>query len=329
MNTSTGVLRLLSRSQKLALLLLTLAFGIICSPVRHGTRIFLELGNLTDVLRQVSETGILAVGMTLVILTGGIDLSVGAVLALSATLVGKALMTWHWGLVPATSMVLAVGAFTGLTYSLLISRFKIPAFVTTLAAMGALRGAARLIADGGSIAIVARSAEAPGAPPIFFSLAEKIGGVLSVPALIYVLVALAAGVWLRYAVRGRHLYAVGGSERAARFAGIPVATTLAWAYVLCSLAAALAGILHAAQLEQGNANDGMGYELDAIAAVVLGGTRLTGGVGTIFGTVVGTLVIGVLNNVLGLNNVDANVQLIVKGLLILVAMSVQQFRRSQ
>lgn len=327
--------RWLEKSQKTLLLGLTLLLGIALSPVRHGNRIFLELGNLTDVLRQVSETGILAVGMTVVILTGGIDLSVGAMVALSATLVAKALMQWHWALGPSLALVLGVGLVTGLFFSQLVSRLNIPPFVATLSAMGALRGIARLIANGGSIAITPAQFDpssgvldlaASGAPASFFKLAGKWGGLISVPALIYVAIAVGVALWLRYSVRGRHVFAVGGSPRAAKYAGISIPVTLTLAYILCSLCASVAGVLHAAQLEQGNANDGMGYELDAIAAVVIGGTRLTGGLGSIAGTVVGTLVIGILNNILGLNNVDANIQLIVKGALILLAMGIQQFR---
>lgn len=309
---------------KFALLFLALAFGVVLSPVRHGTRIFLELGNLTDVLRQVAETGILGVGMTVVILTGGIDLSVGAVLALSATFVANALMVWHWPLGPTLLATLALGTATGAMFAGLIHYFRIPAFVATLAGMGALRGVARLMAGGSSIAVVAASPDSPGAPESFFRMAEKLGGVLSVPAAIYIAAALGVATWLRAFVTGRHVYAVGGSERAARYAGISVGRTLLLAYGVCSTLAALAGMLHAAQLEQGNPNDGFGYELDAIAAVVIGGTRLTGGYGTIFGTVVGTLVIGVLNNILGLNNIDINMQLIIKGVLILLAMGIQR-----
>lgn len=317
------------------LLLLTFALGYVFSPVRQGTHIFLEWGNLADILRQVSETGVLAVGMTVLLLTGGVDLSVGATLALTATFAAKALTLWHWSVATTVLCSLSLGLGIGLFYALLISWGKIPPFVATLAGMGAFRGLARLVGDGSSLALVSQSSviasdvggAGGAAPDAFFLLAAK-WGALSTPSLIYALVAVLTGLWLHYFVSGRHIYAVGGSEKAARFAGISITKTLLIAYGLCGVLASLSGLIHAAQLEQGNPNDGIGYELDAIAAAVIGGTRLTGGVGTVFGTVVGTLVMGVLNNVFGLNNIDINLQLILKGVLILAATILQKKRNS-
>ena len=302
-------------------LLLVMLLAIVTSPVRGGRIIFIELGNLTDILRQVAERGILAVGMTAVIIAGGIDLSVGSVLAFAATMSAWLWMKEGLGFGPSVVLVIAVGALWGLLNGIVIARWRLPAFIATLATMSAARGAARYLSGGAAIPVAFGSGGAPGAVR---SLAAPIAPYLPAPALIFGLAALAMHLYLARTRSGRYVYAIGDNETAARLAGVRVARHKATGYVICGALAAVAGLVHCAQLEQGNPNDGVSYELDAIAAVVIGGTALSGGVGTVGGTIVGVLIIGIINNSMGLNNVDANLQLILKGIIILTAVWLQR-----
>ena len=304
-------------------LVLVMLLAIMTSPVRGARLIFLDLGNLTDILRQVAEKGILAVGMTAVIIAGGIDLSVGSVLAFAATM-----SAWLWmkegvGLGLSIVLVTAVSALWGLLNGTVIARWRLPAFIATLATMSAARGAARYLSGGAAIPL---GFGAGGAPASVRSIAAPLVPYVPVPALIFGLTALAMHLYLARTRSGRYVYAIGDNEAAARLAGIRVAWHKAGVYVICGALAGIAGLVHTAQLEQGNPNDGVAYELDAIAAVVIGGTALSGGVGTVGGTIVGILIIGIINNSMGLNNVDANLQLILKGIIILAAVWLQRRR---
>ncbi|MGH7594328.1 MAG: ATP-binding cassette domain-containing protein [Gemmatimonadales bacterium] len=304
-------------------LALVLLLAIATSPVRRGQLVFLDLGNLTDILRQVAEKGILAVGMTAVVIAGGIDLSVGSVLAVGATLSAWLWMRQGVGLGGSVVIVTAVGALWGLVNGVVIARWRLPAFIATLATMSAARGAARYLSDGAAIPL---GFGAGGAPVSVRAIAAPLIPYVPAPALIFGLTALAMHFYLARTRSGRYVYAIGDNEAAARLAGVRVAWHKASVYVVCGALAAMAGLVHAAQLEQGNPNDGVAYELDAIAAVVIGGTTLSGGTGTVGGTIVGILIIGVINNSMGLNNVDANLQLILKGIIILVAVWLQRRR---
>jgi ribose transport system permease protein len=298
--------------------------SIVFSPMRGGRPVFLDIGNLTDILRQVAEKGILAVGMTAVVVSGGIDLSVGSVLALSATLTAWLFMKGGVGLALVTLTVLGVGAAWGAVNGFVVARWRLQPFIATLATMSAARGVARYLSGGTAIPL----GFGPGAAP---ESMRAIAGVLvpyvPVPAVLFVAAVVGMHVYLSRTRAGRYLYAIGDNEAAARLSGIRVGFHKASVYVIAAALAALAGIVHCAQLEQGNPNDGVAYELDAIAAVVIGGTSLSGGIGTVGGTLVGVLIIGVINNIMGLNNVDANLQLILKGVIILGAVWLQRRRR--
>jgi len=285
--------------------------------------VFLDIGNLTDILRQVAEKGILAVGMTAVVISGGIDLSVGSLLAFAATLTAWLLMLRHVGLPGTMVTVLVVGALWGVLNGVAIARWRLPAFIATLATMSAARGAARYLSGGAAIPL---GFGPGGAPDSVRLLAAPIVPYVPAPALIFGVTVVAMQLFLRRTRSGRYLYAIGDNEVAARLAGIRVGFHKASVYVIAAALAALAGIVHAAQLEQGNPNDGVAYELDAIAAVVIGGTPLSGGSGTVGGTLVGILIIGFINNAMGLNNVDANLQLILKGVIIVGAVWLQRRR---
>ncbi len=301
-----------------------LLLSIVFSPVRGGRPVFLDIGNLTDILRQVAEKGILAVGMTAVVISGGIDLSVGSVLALAATLTAWCLMKAGLGLGATILVVLAAGAVCGAINGFVVARWRLQPFIATLATMSAARGVARYVSGG--MAIPLGFGEG-GAPESVHRLAGTLLPFVPAPAVLFLLTVVGMHIFLSKMSGGRYLYAIGDNETAARISGIRVAWHKAGVYVLASVLAALAGIVHCAQLEQGNPNDGVAYELDAIAAVVIGGTSLSGGIGSVGGTLVGVLIIGVINNIMGLNNVDANLQLILKGVIILGAVWLQRKRR--
>ncbi|WP_173130627.1 ABC transporter permease [Kibdelosporangium persicum] len=316
------------RFQSLFGLVAVFVAAIVFSPSRDGELLFLTSDNLFNVVRAVSEIGIIAVGMTFVILIGGIDLSVGAMLGLAAVGSAVLLVENDFGLVPAVLVVLAVGLGFGLLQGVASAVFGIQAFIVTLAGLQIARGLARIWSGGQGVAIA--YGEGPGEAPIAFSLLGErtFNGLVPIPALIFVVVAVLAVLFLRGTAFSRHVYAIGGNEKAARLSGVPVTRVKIVVFGICGLLAALAGIIHAGQLNQGSPNDGLGYELDAIAAVVVGGTSLAGGRGSVVGTVAGALLLGVLNNILALNSVDTNVQLLIKGLVIVVAAGLQRLRPS-
>src|SRR5690606_3862615 len=205
------------------------------------------------------------------------------------------------------------------------ARLGVQAFIVTLAGMQVARGLARIWSGGQGVPL-AYGGDGPGTAPMAFALLNSrvLGGAVPVPALIFAAVAVIAVLVMRFTV-----FAVGGNARAARLSGVRVTQVKIIVFGIAGLLAALAGIIHAGQLNQGSPNDGTGYELDAIAAVVIGGTSLMGGVGSMAGTIAGAVLLGVLNNILALNNIDSNVQLLIKGVIIVVAAGVQAFRPGQ
>nr|WP_042186995.1 ABC transporter permease [Kibdelosporangium sp. MJ126-NF4]CEL17734.1 Ribose ABC transport system, permease protein RbsC (TC 3.A.1.2.1) [Kibdelosporangium sp. MJ126-NF4]CTQ91042.1 Ribose ABC transport system, permease protein RbsC (TC 3.A.1.2.1) [Kibdelosporangium sp. MJ126-NF4] len=323
-----SVLSMVFRFQSLFGLVAVFIAAIVFSPSRNGELLFLTSDNLFNVVRAVSEIGIISVGMTFVILIGGIDLSVGAMLGLAAAGSAVLLVENDFGLVPAVLVVLAVGLGFGLLQGVASTMFKIQAFIVTLAGLQIARGLARIWSGGQGVAIA--YGDGPGEAPVAFSLLGErtFNGLVPIPALIFVVVAVLAILFLRGTAFSRHVYAIGGNEKAARLSGVPVTRVKVVVFGICGLLAALAGIIHAGQLNQGSPNDGLGYELDAIAAVVVGGTSLMGGRGSVVGTVAGALLLGVLNNILALNGVDPNVQLLIKGLVIIAAAGLQGLRPS-
>ncbi|MCF6222477.1 MAG: ABC transporter permease [Flavobacteriaceae bacterium] len=294
---------------------------IIFSPISSkGTIIFLKFDNLSNILRQVSEIGIISVGMTLVIIIAGIDLSVGSVLALSATLMAFGLMDWQLGFYASLFMVLVTGALIGLINGALTSWGKIQAFIVTLAMMTGARGFALFISNSNSRNI----GFGEGAAPDTFKIFTTSFFGIPFPVFIFLGVTIVFSIMLRKIRLGRYIYAIGSNEVAAKLAGLPVKWIKTSTYIFAGLLAALAGIIHAAQLFQGNPNDGVAFELDAIAAVVIGGTSLKGGKGTLEGTLAGVLIIGVLSNILGLYGVQKDFQLMLKGAIIVTAVLLQE-----
>jgi ribose transport system permease protein len=315
----------LIRFQSLLGLVLVIIGGILFSPRRHGQILFLAPDNIANIVRSISETGILALGMTFVIIAAGIDLSVGAVLGLASVLTATLLVNEGWGLVSTLSLVLVVGAAFGLMQGALSARLRIQAFIVTLAGLQAARGLA-LIASNNQFINITYGEGPHNAPPGFAILGERLfGDTFPVATLVFVVLAIIATFMLNNTRYGRYVFAVGGNERAARLSGIPVGWMKISVYGLSGLCAAIAGIVHAGQFSFGSPNDGSGYELNAIAAVVIGGTDLFGGAGTMAGTIAGAVMLGALANILQLNDVSAAMQLLATGAIIVLAAALQTF----
>lgn len=325
-NSKLVLLHTAVRFQGFLGLLIVFMLGVAFAPVKDATNLFLDVTNQMNILRYVAETGIIAIGMTLVILVGEIDLSVGAVLAFGATLTAYLLTTTQFGPLGTLVVVLASGAAFGLVNGAVSSAFRIPSFVVTLAMMSFARGLARLVFGGVAIPLLATS-QGGSAPEEAFFVNLRVGGMVPVPALLMFAVAIITSLGLRYTPYGRHVYAVGGNPVAAHLSGVRVEFTKIMVFALCGVLTALASFVHAIQLNQGAPNDGFAYELNAIAAVVIGGTSLQGGIGTVAGAVAGAWMLGMIDNILNLNNVQADVQLLVKGTLIVVAVALQRLQR--
>jgi ribose transport system permease protein len=303
--------------------------AVLVSPTAaDGSNIFLQLGNLTDILRQVSIIGIISLAMNFVILTGGIDLSVGSILALSTTVVALVLTRWQPGfsysieITLAILAALAVSTACGALSGAVIAVLDVQPFVVTLAGMIGIRGLAKWLSNNANVDVGFGQDVASAFANMFRGKAVTIA--------CYVVLAIVFAVLLSRTIFGRYVRAVGDNERAALYAGLPIRRVKLWVYSLSGLLAGFAGVLYAAENHQGNPNAGVGYELDSIAAVVIGGTQLSGGKGTMSGTVIGTLMIGLLTNMLRLKNVDSNVEMMVKGGIILLAVAIQkQGKRAQ
>lgn len=278
---------------------------------------FLTPGNIVNILRQASINIVLATGMTFVILTGGIDLSIGSILGVSAV-VGVLTSLLPGIGVLAVPAALLTGLVLGLLNGALIAFLELPPFIVTLGALTALRGVAYLVANGTTV--INRNLN-------FAWIGNNYLGPLPWLVAIALLAVIASWFILRRTVLGVQIYAVGGNQQAARLTGIKVNRVLLFVYGVSGLLAGLAGIMSASRLYSATGMLGNGYELDAIAAVILGGTSFSGGIGTIVGTLLGALIIAVLNNGLTLLNMSFFWQLVVKGLVIIFAVVVDRLRR--
>ncbi|MCS6831767.1 MAG: ABC transporter permease [Armatimonadota bacterium] len=312
-------------------LVVVFVLGTVFSPraLDTGLPVFLSWQTQLAILYEYSEYGLLATGMTLVILTGGIDLSVGSVLGLSAVLFSLLTIGYGWEIAPAVAVVLLTGVCCGLINGALIARFKMQPFVATLAMMTAARGAAKLIAGG----IKVQPGGQPwyvmqeGTPPFFLWMTSALPGIGVQPStLIFLLCILVMATLVRYTSYGRWLYAIGGNEEAARLSGIRVGAVKVLTYALCSMFAAMAGVLNACRQDLGDTEAGMTYELDAIAAVVIGGTSLMGGRGGMMFTLIGVLIMAYINKILSLNAVELAPRMVIQGIIITIAVLIQQKR---
>ncbi len=295
---------------------LLVALAVIGIALAIARPHFLSAANLLNVLLQVSINGILAVGVTLVLLTGGVDLSLGSLVALTgvvAALCARQEGAASTGLAVAAGV--AAGAACGAVNGLVVTRGRVAPFIVTLGMMTIARGLALVLSDGKPV-----SQLVPGF--LVIGGGDVLG--IPIPVLILAAVAGAAFVHLRHMRHGRYLYAVGGNEEAARACGIRVGGVKVSAYALCGALAGLAGVILASRITTGQPNAGIAYELDAIAAAVIGGTSLSGGVGGVGGTLLGVLLLGVIDNGLDLLGVSSYYKQIVKGAIIVGAVLIDR-----
>lgn len=279
---------------------------------------FLSTGNLAGVARQTAVIMIIAMGMTVVMVSGGIDLSVGSAMALSGV-AGAFAMTNGAPVWAGIAACVAVGAACGLANGAAVAALRIPPFIVTLGAMGVYRGVALLVTDGKAVV---------GLPQSFGYLAEgNLFGLVPVPLLLVVLVALATHFLLSSTRPGRYCYAIGSNVEAARYAGVRVSRYQIMFYVILGALTGLAGAIESARLVTGQPTAGEGYELRVIAAVVIGGGSLSGGQGTVTGTIIGALIMGVLSNGANLLGIPSFTQQIIIGAVIVLAVTFDEFQR--
>lgn len=286
-------------------------FIVLMIIMSFGSEQFLTAANLTNVLRQVSIVGILAVGMTFVILIGGIDLSVGSVMALTGTLMAGIMVNYSMNPIIAVLAGIAVGSLIGYITGSLVAYARIPAIIVTLAMMEIARGAGLLYTGGYPLSGLPNSFSIIGRGYLF--------GFIPIPVLIMAIVFFVAYVILNHLPFGRYIYAIGGNEEAVRLSGIKVKKYKIMVFVISGITASISGMILISRLMSGQPNAGEGYELSAIAAVVLGGTSIAGGRGHIGGTLLGALLMGVLSNGLNLMGVSSYVQMVLTGVIIIGA----------
>jgi len=324
---SRSIWSIISRFAPLIFLICLMAIFAIIEPR------FLNTTNLFNVMRQISITGLIALGMTFVILTAGIDLSVGSLLAFSAivaaavskgssgntlSLDAEAAVGHPWYV--AMAVAIGMGLLGGFLQGLGITRLKVPPFVVTLGGLSAFRGLTLWFSGGGPIS---------GFDADYRWWGQGLIGQVPVPVLLFLLTAIICHVILRHTRYGRHVYAVGGNPEAARLSGLNVDRIILSVYVIVGTLAGLAGFVLSARLNSAEAVAGIGYELTVIASVVIGGTSLFGGAGSIWGTVIGAILIGVLVNGLVLNNVSSYIQQIIIGLIIIAAVAFDRYVKTQ
>ena len=306
--------------------LLPLGVVLLLGCMFHRDGAFFEWDTHRAMLREISVHGILACGMTLVIVAGGIDLSVGSVLALCAVAFALFTMPFAWSAALAIPCVLLIGTSAGALSGLLVAVSRIPAFIATLAMMVFARGLAKELSGGKKItAYDAAGSASAHLPRIFEAIDHKIfGDNIAIVTLIFLASAAVCWLLLERLRVGRYLYAVGGNLEAARLSGVPVRATTVVAYALAGTLAAVAGICQAAQETHGDPETGLGYELDAIAMVVLGGTSLAGGRGGIGLTLIGALTLGYLQKILSLNAYSSEARLMLTGAILIGAVLFQR-----
>ncbi len=313
--------------------LFALVLVLVVGAIFNADGAFFKLGTHRDTLRQASVYGILACGLTLVIISGGIDLAVGSVLALVA--VGGAKMAIHWGwsgwlVVPGC---LLIGGLSGGLSGFVTARLRVQPFIATLALMVLARGAAKYASGGMKVSTAVKKLDGTynyvDVPALFRGIDTRIlGGNVSMVTVIFAVCVVIAWFILSRLVWGRYLYAIGNNEQASRYSAVPVVLAKAGAYVACGVFAAVAGLCQAAQEQQGDPEAGAGYELIAIAMVVIGGTSLSGGRGGMGLTLLGVLTIGYLDKILSINAVPEAGRLMLTGVIIVAAVLTQRRQRN-
>lgn len=291
--------------------------GILCVLLVIGllltfmTPNFMTGSNIISVLRQISNNIFLALGMTLVIILGGIDLSVGSIVAMSGTLAVGMIVTNGIGMWPAILVSLLLGAMLGFFNGFVVATFKVPAFIVTLSTMNIAKGIAYIYSGGRSTRITSEAYSMLGTGYLF--------GLIPMP-VVYMLICIIIFSFIMNKTKfGTYIYAIGGNQESARLSGVPIKKVQIMVFSIAGLMAAFAGVVLSSRMYSGQPSAGDGYEMDAIAACVLGGVSMSGGIGNISGTVIGAIVIGIISNGLNLMRVSSFWQLVVKGIIILVA----------
>ena len=295
--------------------LLAMCVFLVIFPTTRST--FLTQNNVFNILRQNASNLFLATGMTMVIILGGIDLSVGSVIALSGCVAAGCVVNMGLPEVAAFLIAILIGAAVGMFNGVVICKTNIPPFIVTLASMNITKGIALVYTQGAPIRCMTDAFKFPGAGYV---------GPIPTPVILMLIIFVIAVMLVNRTHFGRHIYAVGGNAQAASFSGINVQKVKFWVYTFTGIMAGIAGVVIASRLYSGQPRSGEGAEMDAIAAVVVGGTSMSGGSGRLGGTLIGVLIIGVLNNGLNLMGVDSNWQYIVKGFVILLAVYVDFIR---
>lgn len=291
---------------------------VLCVVIAVLEPKFLSTGNLATVVRQIAVITVISMGMTMVMVSGGIDLSVGSMMAL-ASVIGAIAMVKGAPVLAGIAICIVAGIVFGLINGAAITRLGIPPFIVTLGAMGIYRGASLFISDGNAVV---------GLPESFGYLAEgNLFGIIPLPLLIVFLVAVVIHFVLSSTKLGRYCYAIGSNVEAARYAGIPVARYQIIFYTILGALTGLAGSIESARLVTGQPTSGEGYELSVIAAVVIGGGSLNGGQGTVVGTIIGALIMGVLSNGANLLGINPFIQRIIIGSVIVLAVTFDEFQR--
>jgi ribose transport system permease protein len=331
-STRTGGLRFGWSPEAFHKLSAVLTLVILIVVFAFGNAAFLTVGNGLTVLLQTSVIGLLGIGMTLVIITGGIDLSVGSVLALAGTVTGM-LVKAGVPVVPAMLCGVVVGGLCGVFNGFVITKLRITPFVATLGMMLIARGTALQLTGAAPISQLGDAFGVLGNGALFRVIGQGTNGLPKVifpgvpyPAILLVVVAIGAAYLLRRRSLGRHIYATGSNEEAARLSGVRVDRTKILAYVMSGALAGLSGVVLMSRLVTAQPNEGVMYELDAIASAVIGGASLMGGVGTISGTMIGAFIIGVLRNGLNMAGVSAFIQQITIGFVVIGAVYIDQLR---
>jgi len=279
--------------------------------------IFLSTNNLLNITRQVSVISLVAMGMTFVIITGGIDLSVGSIISFVGIATTSIMKDFNAPIGVAILFGLLFGAVIGAINGTLIAYVKMPAFITTMGMMTILRGIGYIYTKGYPIYDL---------PQNFRRIGQGYLGKIPIPTIILLLVAIIAFILLRKSLFGRHILAIGGNAEAAKIAGIKVRRDTLMVYVISGIISSIAAVLMASRIGSGLPTIGIGYELDAIAAVVIGGAAMTGGSGTILGTILGSIILGVLSNGLSLLDVDSYVMSVISGFVVILAVFIDRLR---
>ena len=291
---------------------------LLCIVMSFASPYFLSLTNLMNVLRQSTLIGIVAAGMTMIIITGGIDLSVGSILSLSSCLTAGMIIWYGWNVWLSVALGIIIGAVFGLLNGLLITQIPLPPFIATLGIMGVARGLAFVYTGGAPIYTFPKS---------FRYLGQGMIGPVPFPVILMLIIYVLFYILLKRTKLGRYTYAIGGNEEAAILSGIQVGKFKTVVYALTGALAALAGMILAARLDAATSVAGDGFELDVIAAVVIGGTSLSGGQGGVIGSLIGALIMGVVRNGLNLLLVSSHWQRVILGVIILVAVTVDVLRK--